>query len=156
VSLRAQASYRSAILALATVSIVFATSALFLFAARKKGRIAFIKVPDLYIMDADGSNVRQLTSFGPDKSATLPSWAPNDEELVFTVTPADSPAELWIMNSDGTHQRLLVGDRTYSNTAASFSSDGHSIVFARCIERQMAKHWLSKVTTGKASAAPSI
>jgi TolB protein len=52
------------------------------------------------------------------------------------MTPANSSAQLWIMNSDGTHQRLLVGDRFYSNTAASFSPDGQSIVFARCLPRQ--------------------
>lgn len=124
------------ILALATVSIVFAASALSLSAARKNGRIAFIKVPDVYIMDADGSNVEQLTSFGQDKPATLVAWAPDDEQLVFTVTPVDSPAQLWTMNSDGTHQHPFVADRYFSSTAGSFSPDGQTVVFARCLTLQ--------------------
>ena len=124
---------RRAVLALAAVSIIYAASAFFLFAAGNNGRIAFIKGPDLYIMDADGGNVRQLTSFGPYKSATLPAWGPDDEEIVFTVTLDDAPAQLWVMHSDGTHQRALVSDRFMDNTAASFSPDGRTVVFARCL-----------------------
>jgi TolB protein len=116
---------------------IFETSATRLF-AQKTSRIAFIKERDVYVMDADGDNVRQLTSFGSDKSATQPAWSPDDEEIVFTVTSGDSAAQLWVMNSDGTHQRVLVSDRFFSNAAASFSPDGQTIVFARCLPQESA------------------
>lgn len=126
-----------AILATAIVSTIIATSALSISAsAPEGGRIAFIKPPDVYVMDADGSDVRQLTSFGQDKSATLVAWAPDDEQLVFTVTSADSPAQLWTMNSDGTHQHPFAADSYFSSTAGSFSPDGQTVVFARCLAPQ--------------------
>ena len=116
--------------------IIFGTFEVILFASQKTSRIAFIKGRDVYVMDEDGSNVQQLTSLGPYKSATLPAWEPDDEEIVFTVTLDDAPAQLWVMHSDGTHQRVLVSDRFLDNTAASFSPDGLTVVFARCLQPQ--------------------
>jgi len=35
----------------------------------KNGRIAFVQFPDIFTMNPDGSDVRQLTNLGPDRFA---------------------------------------------------------------------------------------
>src|SRR5215467_10455996 len=50
------------------IFIVFDSFAVIVFASQKNSQIAFIKGRDVYVMDADGGNARQLTSVGPYNS----------------------------------------------------------------------------------------
>ena len=65
-------------------------------AVARDGRIVFVSprggAPDLFVMDADGSNVRRLTSNGTDGSGVVwsealeisqASWAPRGERIAF-------------------------------------------------------------------------
>ena len=49
----------------------------------KNGRIAFVLGPDIYTMNPDGSDIRQLTNLGPDSSAFWESWSPDGKLIVF-------------------------------------------------------------------------
>ena len=98
----------------------------------RNGRIAFVKGSDIYTVAPDGSDLRQLTRLGPHKVAELPSWEPNDEQIVYTVILPDVPPQLWIMNADGGNQNRLLDDPAYGNTAGAFSPDGKNVIFSRC------------------------
>ena len=103
----------------------------------KNGRIAFI-IPGLtfgnvYTMNPDGSDVRQLTSFGTSPAVTVARWSPDGSRLVFGLTLGiNAQTQLWIMNGDGSNQHLLLNDPSFLDDGASFSPDGSQIVFNRC------------------------
>ena len=123
--------YVSALLTLSMV-FVFTPSASATFAG-KNGRIAFIFGPDVYTMNPDGSDVKQLTNLGPDNFAFWEFWSADGKQIVFTefIEP-DFNGQLWIMNSDGTNQHLLLAESGFDESRPSFSPDGGSIVFTRC------------------------
>jgi hypothetical protein len=52
----------------------------------KNGRIAFILGPDVYTMNPDGSDVKQLTNLGPDGGAFWESWSPDGKHWLIQQT----------------------------------------------------------------------
>ena len=68
---------------------------------------------DLYIMDADGSNVKQLT-YSPGYDGG-PFFSPDNRKVVWRrFNPDGNSAEIWTMNIDGTNQRQLTADAMVS------------------------------------------
>lgn len=102
----------------------------------KNGRISFIMAGEIFTMNPDGSDVKQLTSFVPGgNTANLPFWSPDGRQLVFGLTSLDqSSSQLWIMNGDGTNQRLLLNDPSFFDSQPAFSPDGKRIAFTRCVQ----------------------
>ena len=68
---------------------------------------------DLYLMDADGSNVRKIThSPGYDGG---PFFSPDNSKVVWRrFNPDGNSAEIWTMNVDGSGQRQLTADAMVS------------------------------------------
>ena len=94
------------------------------------GTIAFTSDRDgdyeLYLMNADGSNVRQLTH--NDRHADwVPTWSPDGTQIAFT-SDRDGDFEIFLMNADGTDQRQLTDNLSFE-TAPSWSPDGARIAF---------------------------
>ncbi len=99
----------------------------------KNGRIAFVQGPDIFTMNPDGSDVRQLTNLGPDSGAFWESWSPDGKEIVFAeFRPPDFLGQLWLMNSDGGNQHLLLAEADFDDERPSFTPDGSSVIFTRC------------------------
>jgi len=120
------------ILALGTFLLAAAIPASATFPG-KNGRIAFIAGPDVYTMNPDGSDVKQLTNLGPDHPAFWESWSPDGKQIVFSEYPAPNfIAQLWLMNADGSNRHLLLAESDFINERASFTPDGSSVVFTRC------------------------
>jgi Tol biopolymer transport system component len=99
----------------------------------KNGRIAFVQGPDIFVMNPDGSDVRQLTSFTDDNAAFWENWSPDGTQLVFSRFPSpDFLGQLWLMSADGSNQHLLLNDPGFDDQSASFSPDGSHVIFSRC------------------------
>jgi Tol biopolymer transport system component len=124
-----------AVLALnTTVVLALAISATATF-PRKNGKIAFTNVSgDVSTMNPDGSNVTQLTSFASSGGSTCcVAWSPDGRQLVFGAAPDGTPvSQLWIMNSDGSNQHVLLSEDSFFDFFPSFSPDGSQVVFTRC------------------------
>jgi Tol biopolymer transport system component len=58
---------------------------------------------ELYVMNADGSNVRQITQNTIHDEG--PAWSPDGSRFVFTSGPDDLHGDIWTMNADGTDPR---------------------------------------------------
>ena len=78
-------------------------------------------------MNADGSNVRRLTT--ADGDDTAPAWSPDGSKIVFRST-RDGNFEIYSMNADGTGQTRLT-NHSRADTSPSWSPDGSKIVFSR-------------------------
>lgn len=79
---------------------------------------------DLYVMNADGSGVQQLTNL--PGFLTQPVWSPDSRTILF-VHADSGVAHLWKVNADGTGvQRLPTSTRAEN---ASWSPDGTRIAF---------------------------
>jgi len=64
---------------------------------------------DLYTMDADGSDVRRLTTQGGGLS---PRWSPDGSQIAFA-----RGGDIWVMNADGSDERLVLADEPEETAA---------------------------------------
>jgi len=89
---------------------------------------------DIYVMNADGSNERNLTNT-PDYHEFSPSWSPDGREIAY-ANKFGNNAYLFIMNSDGSNKyNTGIKDLSFSLLdGPSWSPDGSKIVVNRYIK----------------------
>jgi Tol biopolymer transport system component len=92
--------------------------------------IVFARDGDLYVMDRNGSDVRQLYSCRPSCAGTTePVWSPDGREIAFAVQMAEQ-RDLYVMGWDGSDVRRLTetpGDEfspTWQPVSTSPGTDG--------------------------------
>jgi Tol biopolymer transport system component/DNA-binding winged helix-turn-helix (wHTH) protein len=80
---------------------------------------------EIWICNADGSNLAQLTSWGEEVNSRFP-WSPDSTRLVFSANIQDH-SEVYVMNTSGGNPRRI----TFTHYAAnpSWSTDGQWILF---------------------------
>ena len=94
-------------------------------------RIAFTSMRDntlrtIYIINADGSDVRQLTT--ADSGFTGASWSPDGRRIVYNSCPDHSSiCNIFAVNDDGSFPTFLSGNH---DLWPSWSPDGSKIAFA--------------------------
>jgi hypothetical protein len=82
---------------------------------------------DIFVMDADGSNVLRLTDTGTDYN---PSWSPDGERIVFTRQEDASESDIFVMDADGSNVVRLTDDGPrFTNLDPQFSPDGTAITY---------------------------
>ncbi len=84
----------------------------------------------LFIMDADGSNVRQVTQMPKLRGRT--DWSP--QGLIVTYAGDPWNRELYLMNTDGSNLRQLTPTGGNSQ-GPSFSPDGNWVAFTAYFDR---------------------
>ncbi|MFQ6015501.1 MAG: FecR domain-containing protein [Anaerolineae bacterium] len=88
---------------------------------------------EIYIMDDNGSNVRQLTDNSTEDFA--PFWSPDGQKIIFdSGDPGwEGPGQIYVMNSDGSNWVQLTNFEGGA-FAPSWSPDGTRIAFEGHVE----------------------
>jgi hypothetical protein len=84
---------------------------------------------ELYIVDADGSNLVRMTSNSKDDN--YPFWSPDGSRVGFARSPEYTwSSNIFIMNADGTNEVRLTSNTSYRSALhGDWSPDGSQIVF---------------------------
>lgn len=82
----------------------------------------------IYIMDADGSNQQLLNENITASDAFDPTWSPDGEEIAF-VGRVDEGIEIFIVDSDGTNERVITDKYPDIGNPLSWSPDGTKLLY---------------------------
>ena len=85
---------------------------------------------ELFVMDRDGTNVRQVTTLGGANFA--PSWHPDGKRLIFASNIGDPKGrdfDIYMVNLDGSNLQRVTFNQTFDGFPM-FSPDGRHLVFA--------------------------
>jgi Tol biopolymer transport system component len=91
-----------------------------------EGRLTFSAEGDVWVMNADGSGRRRLTS-DPEMDFD-PAWSPDGSRIAFR-SHRDGNEEVYVMAADGSAERNLTNNAG-SDYSPSWSPDGTTIAFA--------------------------
>jgi len=80
---------------------------------------------DIYVMNSDGSDIRQLTTHSADDSE--PGWSPDGRRIAF-LSERSGQDEIYLMDTDGSNPEQVT-DLLVLKSGLSWSSDSRSVVF---------------------------
>jgi TolB protein len=88
----------------------------------------------IFVMDADGTNVRQLTQFQPNSGSAdhSPSWSPDGRRIAFIRVTAALRSAIYTVNANGSglrRVRRMPPDRPGAGTP-NWSPDGTRLLFS--------------------------
>ena len=83
-------------------------------------------VPSIVVMDADGSDQRQLL----DEPASDPDWSPDGKKIAFSKSTPGGLSSIYVMNADGSGDpRRLTTEHSARDADPAWSPDGTRIAF---------------------------
>jgi TolB protein len=96
-------------------------------------KIAFISarsgLPQVWVMNADGSSSVQLTSGAP--KGQVPDWSPDGNQIAYQ-SMATGNGDIYVMNADGSNPRQVTAT-PQMEFGTSWSPDGGQIAFVRVL-----------------------
>ncbi len=119
------------------------------------GQIAFASdregVPQIFVMDSDGSNVVRLTS--QVDGACQPAWSPDGSQMLFTSPCGRSKATypgagIWLINADGTGVTPLPAVAGGGDFDPRWSPDGTQILFTSMRDNRPQVYLMNRDGTG--------
>lgn len=81
----------------------------------------------IYVMDSDGSDIRQIIEDGYN---TSPAWSPKGDEIVFERFVSSEIPDLYVMNKDGSGLRNITNTESIAERDPDWSPDGELITYA--------------------------
>jgi tricorn protease-like protein len=89
----------------------------------------------IYVMDVDKDNMRQVTK--NTRMNSLPAWSPDGGRIAFISFSTASGSALYIMNADGSEERLVEGDyKLLELFRPAWSPDGAELAFVGSVGGQ--------------------
>ena len=100
-------------------------------------------VQNLYVVEANGSNLRQLTNSGYSDYES--EWAPDGEKIIFVRN-----CGLWSIRPDGSEEQLLMRSNDYCVETASWSPNSRVIAFTAFRDGAVRDIWRINADGGQA------
>ena len=103
---------RGSVLAALVALVAFSPSPAQAAYPGQNGQIAWsrtflMKPQAIWIMDPDGSNMRQISHL--DGPSFTPVWSPNGKLIAFATT-SNNDMDIWLMDAHGKHARNVSND----------------------------------------------
>jgi Tol biopolymer transport system component len=93
-------------------------------------RLAFSRAGNIYRINADGTNQRQLTTSGVD---FMPDWSPDGTKIVFLYVSSAEPPQITYLHTvnstDGTDETELLGNGRSFFASPHYSPNGNTLLF---------------------------
>jgi Tol biopolymer transport system component/uncharacterized protein YjdB len=97
-------------------------------------RVSGVYTDTIYVVNADGSNVRPLFAFGSGRAVSKPTWAPDGTKLAFVGAWQASPGNwthcIFVINANGSGA-VCLGDTQGFGSDPAWSPDGSQLAFVR-------------------------
>jgi len=99
------------------------------------GEYTTLSADDVFVMDADGSDLKQLTADRVGVHSGQPAWSPDGGRIAFVrgasvpTTLIVRPGSVFVMNADGSDEQRLT--RGWLDARPAWSPDGREIAFSR-------------------------
>ncbi len=141
-----RARARRLIVAIAAAALGLAASIAAGTPPGKNGRIVFERLRvqnapwgELFVINPDGTGIRQLTHPQDGTEDSFPDWSPNGKQIVFQSQPPTGAFSIWTIHADGSHLRRLSRPcpaggsppACSDDSWAAWSPDGKHIALAR-------------------------
>jgi Tol biopolymer transport system component len=79
---------------------------------------------NIWVVNADGTGLKQVTKFGRDRIAISPVFSPDGKSIAFSTIAAGTAWEIWVVGVDGSNPHKVVGtigsDRNNSTFIAAW------------------------------------
>ncbi|MCY1073386.1 TolB family protein [Archangium lansingense] len=103
--------------------------------------------PEIYVMKADGTDVRQLTNFHMEDMA--PKWSPDGKWIAF-LSDREGRVRVFVVKPDGTGMRAVSGSQvTGEEREPAWSPDGKKLAFVGRAKDQKARIWVADMAGGE-------
>jgi Tol biopolymer transport system component len=114
--------------------------------------VPLVRDTEIYLVDAERGAARRLTR-SPSTFESAPAWSPDGLRIAFArwtyQTQYDGKGALYIMNRDGSHERLVLAHQHFASGPynLAWSPDGRTIAFETSPNRECTSISLLNVAT---------
>ncbi len=93
-------------------------------------------LPQIFVMNADGSDQRQLTQDTTPTGAGYPTWSPDGKKIIYISNPDTSASEYYIINNDGSQQQQITNNSDWKGQP-SWSPNGDVIAISAILRKNI-------------------
>jgi Tol biopolymer transport system component len=98
----------------------------------QSGYMTKLGVPQLYVMNANGTNVTRIAKLGDVPETWVPyAFSPDGTQIAFTPMRGGSDPDIYVADADGTDVHNLTHNSLANDSGPTWSPDGTKIAFGR-------------------------